>query len=85
MKTIELLLPAYFASLFINADESGYESEDINAVEVLTNKYLSDPENDCFLCVGADVDNTYFSPQNDMPTMRNLGADVCTFTFQIEF
>ena len=73
MKTIELLLPVYFAPLFINADKSGYENEDINAAEVLTNEYLSDPENDCFLCVGADVDNIYFSPFNDMPTMRNLG------------
>lgn len=81
MKTIDFILPAFFAPYFINCDCSGLNDEDLKMCDyfdaVNIKKYGE------FYCVGADVENIEFSPFNDMPGMRAMGADVCKFTFVI--
>lgn len=83
METVKLILPAIFASLFVNNDASGYSKEDLAAAEILTKNYLTSYNH--FICSDVDIDNTYFSPTNDMPTMRQIGSDVCEFTFIVKF
>ena len=82
MEKVKFILPAFFASALINGDFSGLNDEE----ERLINSFLdaNTAKYGYFYCLDADIDNCYFSAFNDMPGMRNIGADVCEFTFRVE-
>ena len=82
MKTVEFILPVYYASTFINGDFSGLNEDEErhinNFLTSNTEKY------GYFYCLEADVDNAYFARNNELTGMRHLGGDVCKYTFSIE-
>lgn len=70
------ILPAFYAAMIINDDWTGATDED----QELFNKWHDKVKPG--YCIDADTDNTYFAHGNDM--QRNMGADVCEFTFRKE-
>lgn len=82
MKTLDFILPSYYAGAMINGDYDGLTDDEF--------KMLTDFVHDNMLkygrfdCVEADVENVYFSSHNELTGMRHLGSDVCKYTFVIE-
>lgn len=81
METIEFVLPVYYASYFINGDASGLTDDDLIMIDNFETENIK--KYGRFYCLDADVENKEFSPFNDMPGMRNIGSDVCKYTFEI--
>jgi hypothetical protein len=74
MKTIETntyILPAYWASVLINMDDSGTSKEDIAHI----NEFLATEKPGS--CVGCS-DESWFAHTNDF---NNIGGDVLEYTF----
>jgi hypothetical protein len=82
MKTLNFILPSCFACALINADYSGLSDNDIKLLDNFEAENIK--QYNIFYCINADVENIYFSPFNDLSGMKNIGADVCNFTFVIE-
>lgn len=79
MKLVEYTLPVYYASALVNGDYSGMSDEE----ETELNNFLKEKveQYGAFYCVQADVEDVSFRWSNDM---NNLGADCCTFHFDID-
>jgi len=77
MTTETYILPAYWASALINADNSGLEDNEIAEIE----KFETDKKEDgCrFACIGCSEEQ-YFAHRNDA---NNMGGDVLEFTFDV--
>ena len=82
MRTIEFNLPKYYAPALINGDYDGLNDDEMRILTDFVHNGIF--KYGRFDCVGADVDNSYFSPFNDLTGMRNIGADVCKYTFITE-
>lgn len=78
MKTETYLLPSFYASLLINDDKTGYTDEEINEINNWIDAHIK--PNHIFWGIDCDIDNIYFSWNNDL---NNLGAEVCNFTFDV--
>ena len=83
MKTVDFILPSYYASALVNGDYSGLSDEEM---AILTN-FVHDNmfKYGMFDCVEADVENVYFSSHNELTGMRHLGSDVCKYTFIVKY
>jgi len=81
MKTIEFILPIYYASYFINCDASGLTDDELTMIDKFESENIK--KYGTFYCLDADIANNEFSFHNDMPGMRNIGSDVCKYTFKI--
>ena len=73
-KTIEHLLPAYWASYLINGDSSGLERYDIEQAD----KFCD--QRGIGGCA-VDCGDPFFHYRNDA---QHIGGDVCQFTFLVE-
>ena len=82
MKTIDFILPSYYASAFVNGDYSGLSDEEEEMISDFINANIT--KYGRFYCIDVDVDNTYFARHNDLTGMSHLGSDVCRYTFDIE-
>ena len=82
MRTINFILPAYYAPAMINGDYDGLTDKEMTILTDFVHDNIF--KYGRFDCVDADVDNTYFSPFNDLTGMRSVGSDVCKYTFVIE-
>jgi hypothetical protein len=71
MKTTTYILPAYWASALINADESGMENKEIEEINAWLDRVKPG------YCVGCS-DNEHFAHGNDA---NSLGGDVLEFYF----
>ena len=81
METIDFILPVYYASALVNNDFSGLEDSEVKLLNDFINNGVK--KYGQFWCLSADTENSYFSPYNDLPGMRNIGADVCNYIFDI--
>lgn len=72
--TENFLLPAHWACYFINGDESGYEDAELREITHWESICAPGP------CLDADVEDVEFTWRGDD---GSLGADRCTFTFQV--
>ena len=74
MKTETYLLPSFWASALINADESDMNDEDIRAMD----EWLS--ENSPGWCTGCSNEASDFTPFHDASN-HVLACDCLTYTF----
>lgn len=73
-------LPVYWASAFVNGDNSGYTTEDINQIDAFT-QWMVEEYGQCW-CLDMEEDH-WFSEQHDATRFGVLACDVATFAFDV--
>lgn len=74
-------LPCYWASYFINDDASGYEEEDLQAMNAFADDMVK-RYGQCW-CVDVGEDEDDFRRYHDATRYGVLACAVCEFTFDV--
>ena len=80
MQTVQYTLPSHWASAFINGDDSGYEQEDLDAIDRFC-EYVKE-QHDCCFCIDVEEDY-YFTSFHDATDFGVLACEVSVFTFDV--
>jgi len=82
MRTEKFILPSHWASYFVNDDESGYDVDDLLAMEKFVN-YMSGVYGAC-ICIDVAIDfGDDFRTYHDAMDFGVLATNVVEFTFDI--
>ena len=79
--TVELTLPVDWLAALINGDESGYEDDDLEQLELFTQYMLKNYGN--AIPLDYDLESENFTPYHDARVFGVLACNVCSVTFPI--
>ena len=77
MDTVHYLLPAHWASALFNGDETGYEEDDLEAMEAFEDYMLEEHGS----CEAVEMEDDGFSYHHDASCYGVGGCDVARYTF----
>lgn len=82
MKTLELELPAHWASALVNGDETGFCNDEQFEFDLFV-KWMTDKYGSCWCINVSDNGDGNFRHDHDASYFGTLACDVATFTFDI--
>lgn len=81
LKTETYMLPTYWASYFMNADETGYSNRELREIHAFEADMV-ERHGQCW-CLDVTIDGTDFRKYHDATEYGVLACDVAAYTFDV--